>query len=720
MTRFFIALPLLLLAADVAASVRVPIAPPPPARIEVVTETVHGVETRDPYRWMEATDGKAFKLWFDAQQRYAKSLLEQAGDTSSLAEAISDALQSLPTLGQVSPTMGTVLITRWLEQGQALYALDDGATQERLVIDHEALEAAGRGGRIRRVTPSWDGRYAAITTTGRGDVAPQVSVVELSTGKLLPDRITDLLTTTSGSRYQVTWLPDSSGFVYPRLAEGAMIGPSGARYARGRQVLHRLGSPVSEDVAVFGHGVHAVIHTEDDDLPSAIVMAPGSSWIVARLARTRAERAELWAARLDDALTGKPVWQRIAEDGYGSPLLQGDRVLALTSIGADRRRIVARDLGAQASDWITVVPEREGLLREFLLDGEQLYFTELRDLRDGLYRADLDGKNVSPVSLPLAGMARFATASARKDGPWVELSNWIDPGSWYRVAPAAKQAEPSAIAPGGRFVAPTDLIVEQLLIPADDGVNIPVSVIRPRGIPLDGSAPLLLEAYGSFGKVQAPEFNPFIALWARQGAIFAYAHVRGNGELGEAWHRAALRENKSRATQDLLSVARGLVARGYTKPQRTILLGTSNGAQPAGMALALAPQQFGAVVYNVGQPDDLRGAKLDPTSARNLGEFGDTHTPEGVRLLLRNSPYYQLPEKISLPVLVVKSAPDDYNYGSSATIAKYVARLQAANSGDKPVLWLEQLGGHTWLFDGNPEPDAQLLAWLLQQVRAQP
>lgn len=702
----------------VAAEVR--ILPPPPARVSVHVDTVHGVEVRDPYRWMEETTGAEFIAWAAAQQRHTEAVLGQGGEQDRLRDLIAATLQAAPTLGAVNPTAGTVLVTRWLPDGQTLSARDDGTDAERTLLTQAMLKDAGRGTRIRNVSPSWDGRHAAITSTGRGDKAPQVSIIDLRTGKLLPDHITDLLTTTSGSRYQVAWLPDSSGFIYPRLSATALTGPGAEMYARGRQYLHRIGSPVSEDVPVFGHDTDAAIPMDIEDLPSAVVMAPGSPWIVARLARVKHDTAELWAARLADVLAGDARWRRVSDDGHGSPALRGSQLYALTSDGADRRRIVARDLDDEGGTWNPIVAERTGVIRSFVLAKDDLYFTELRDGRDWLYRSSVDGGAADDIAVPLAGSLRLTAATNRRDGITLEAANWVDPGDWFRVAPGARVATSAGLAAGGAMPATDDLLVEERTFPADDGIPIPVSIVRSRTRPLDGTSPLLLEAYGSFGKIQAPEFNPFIALWVREGGTFAYAHVRGGGELGEAWHRAALRETKSTTTSDLIAVAQGLVERGYTTARKTILLGTSNGAQPAGMALAQRPGQFGVVVYNVGQPDDLRGAQHDPTSARNLGELGDTQTAEGVALLVRNSPYYQLPDALELPAVVVKSAPDDYNYGSAATTAKYVARLQAANRGDRPVLWLHQPGGHSWLFDGDPEQDARLMAWLLSQTKGSP
>ena len=79
-------------------------------------------------------------------------------------------------------------------------------------------------------------------------------MLDAATGALLPDRVPDLLTTTSGTRYLVSWLPDGSGFFYPRLWPESATGPSADRLARGRQFLHVLGTPQAADVPVFGFG----------------------------------------------------------------------------------------------------------------------------------------------------------------------------------------------------------------------------------------------------------------------------------------------------------------------------------------------------------------------------------------------------------------------------------------------------------------------------------
>ncbi len=135
------------------------------------------------------------------------------------------------------------------------------------------------------------------------------------------------------------------------------------------------------------------------------------------------------------------------------------------------------------------------------------------------------------------------------------------------------------------------------------------------------------------------------------------------------------------------------------------------------------PDLFGAVVYDVGGPDEVRAPALDPSAARNVGEIGDVDTPEGIRLLMAASPYHMIPARLVLPAMLIHSAKDDYNFGTEMLVAKYVARLQASNSGDRPVAWVRTEGGHRWLSSLSPEWAARqtaFLLWQLGDVRYQP
>jgi prolyl oligopeptidase len=198
--------------------------------------------------------------------------------------------------------------------------------------------------------------------------------------------------------------------------------------------------------------------------------------------------------------------------------------------------------------------------------------------------------------------------------------------------------------------------------------------------------------------------------------VFAYAHVRGGGELGDAWHQAATRERKQRSVDDVVAAVEELVRRRYSSPGRVAFQGISFGAVIAGLVPLQRPELFGAVVYDVGGPDEVRAAAVDPSSARNLAEIGDVDTAEGIRSLVAASPYHVTPARIALPAMLVHSASDDYNFGTEMLVAKWVARLQAANAGTRPVAWVRAPGGHRWLASLSPRWAATVASFLLWQT----
>ncbi|MEQ8936886.1 MAG: prolyl oligopeptidase family serine peptidase, partial [Amphiplicatus sp.] len=578
----------------------------------------------------------------------------------------------------------------------------------------EALSKAGRGESWRQISPSWDGAYAAITTTISGDQSPGVSIIDAETGRILDDHTPDMLTTTSGSRYKVTWLPDNSGFIYPRLAPGAMDGPSAERLSRGRQALHKLGDSQSADMDIFGYGVVAGIDLAPEDLPSRTIASPNSSWILATIYRVAKDTGELWAAPIEHL--GQPdAWRRIEADssGFAQVLLDSDTVYAISRGGADRGELIALDLADPGAAWRVVEAERAGVMVSFSIARDAIYLVERLDGDMNLLRLTRSGGEAAEIPTPVASSLDLAPGNALMDGAYVSSSTLASAPDWRKISADGSALVEPGFDDGVGSDDDSDLLAEAVTVTARDGADIPVSILRLRSSTLDGSAPLLIEVYGSHGQATDPMKNLPMAAWARAGGVYAFAHVRGGGEKGDKWHKSARRETKRVSVSDAADAARGLVALGYGAKGKIALTGMSSGATVPGLMPAIEPGLFKALVFDVGQPDEIRGASLDPTAARNLAEYGDLDTPEGVRMLMKNSPYHSVPLSAALPAIIVKSASGDYNFGGEATAAKFVARLQAANAGEEPVIWMSTGGGHTSVFWSSPEEAAAAMAFIL-------
>lgn len=692
---------------------------PMAARFADFADTLHGVIVPDPLRWLEDTATTESRNWVGQQTLFTDSVLARLVLRDSIAAGLEKYYNAAPTLDDVVKTPGRVLLTRYMGSAPTLFALDNGASNEREVVSMETLARLGNGVGLRTFVPSWNGNLIALGTTTRGDENAAISIVDASNGKVLPDGAPDLLTTTSGTRYQVSWLPDNSGYFYPRLWPGVAASPAD-RLSRGRQFLHRLGTPQSSDIPVFGFGVTERVPMDADDLPTRIATAPGSQWMVASMFRSRRNSTDHYAAALVKGKEGVAEWTQIAgvDDLLSQLKLRGDTLYALSRKGADRGKLVRRVLKSGVTPgWETVMAERAGVLMELVVQDDAIYMSERAGGAINLLRLPYGSSTATPVKLPTNGAIHFARAQSGS-GVTSAMDSWASPPHWLNATGETVKA--LGIDDGFDVAAASPVIATRLQAPSKDGTLVPVSVVYGdralRNGKLDGTAPLLIETYGAFGVSNDPAFNPLVQYWVSIGGVYAYAHVRGGGELGEAWHTSAVRERKQNSIDDMIGAIEYLIANRYTSSKRVSMTGTSFGANIPGLVMVQRPDLIGAVLYEVGQPDEIRGSAMDPTAARNIAEIGDLETPEGIRMMMNASPYHRVPDKIALPAAIIHTASEDYNFGTQMLAAKYVARLQKANTGSSPVLWVQTDGGHRALFGVSPQWAATALSFVLWQT----
>ena len=160
--------------------------------------------------------------------------------------------------------------------------------------------------------------------------------------------------------------------------------------------------------------------------------------------------------------------------------------------------------------------------------------------------------------------------------------------------------------------------VEQIYAVASDGVKIPVSVLHLKGAKLDGTGPLYLYGYGSYGISIDMFFNSNIFSMVDRGVVTAVAHIRGGGEMGKAWHDAGRMMNKKTTFTDFIACAEDLVKRGYGSKDRLVIEGRSAGGLLMGAVLNMRPDLFKAAL--VGVPFvDVINTMLDEISAADRG-----------------------------------------------------------------------------------------------------
>ncbi|HVK25944.1 MAG TPA: prolyl oligopeptidase family serine peptidase [Actinokineospora sp.] len=337
---------------------------------------------------------------------------------------------------------------------------------------------------------------------------------------------------------------------------------------------------------------------------------------------------------------------------------------------------------------VLFAPDEHTSLSGYSWTRNHLILNELRDVKshlevltpgpDGWTRAPLPG-------VPDVGSADVIDTDPDHSDEYVlNVSGYLQPATLSR-GEVGGDVEVLKQAPS--FFDTDGLRVEQHFATSDDGTRVPYFVVGPE----NPTGPTLLYGYGGFEISLTPGYAGGMGRsWLTQGGTYVVANIRGGGEYGPAWHRAALRENRPRAYEDFAAVARDLVARGITTPQRLGAQGGSNGGLLAGVMLTRYPELFGAVVSQVPLLD-LKRYHLLLAGASWMAEWGDPDDPADWSYLKDFSPYHNVHSGQEYPpAFFVTSTRDDRVHPGHAR--KMAARM--LEQGHTPYYYENIEGGH--------------------------
>jgi prolyl oligopeptidase len=235
------------------------------------------------------------------------------------------------------------------------------------------------------------------------------------------------------------------------------------------------------------------------------------------------------------------------------------------------------------------------------------------------------------------------------------------------------------------------LVVEQHEAVSKDGTRVPYFVVSREGVARDGRNPTLLYAYGGFEVSMLPSYGSVAgASWLERGGVYVVANIRGGGEFGPAWHRAALKENRQLAYDDFFAVSEDLISRGVTSPRQLGIMGGSNGGLLMGVAMTQRPDLYNAIVIQVPLLDMQRYNRL-LAGASWMAEYGNPDVPEEWEYIRRYSPYHNVRADAQYPkVLFTTTTRDDRVHPAHAR--KMAALMESLGH---PFYYFENTeGGH--------------------------
>lgn len=654
---------------------------PPRAAHHPHVHTEHGVSRSDPYYWLRERENPEVIAYLEAENAYTAAV---TAPNAPLETAIYDEIVGRIKQDDASaPTFdrGFWYYTRF-ETGQdyPVYARRrgtraDGMTgPEEVLIDGNARAEGHPYYAVGAMDVSDDGRYVAFAEDVVGRRLYTVRILDTHTGTLLPDELYP-------ASPALAWSSDGSTLFFARQDEATL-----RTY---RIVRHRRGDDPSTD---------AVVVQEDDDT-FYLNLAPSKDrrYLIVQSDQTLTTEARILAA--DDPSGAFRVF-RPRQRGHEYEIDHTDAGWIVRSNlgtdgvigGAPNFQVFAADDAApngEAAPWRVIVPHRAEALVEHVEAFRGMLVTQERE--NGLTRLVVrrpDGSVDHVVPFDAPAYAASLAANPGYDTPVVRYAYAtmaapnavVDYDTRTRTATVVKQDEVL----GGYD--PSRYVVERLWATATDGTRIPISLVRRADTPVDGTAPLLLYGYGSYGYSLPAGFSVSRMSLVDRGFVYAIAHVRGGQEMGRAWYEDGKLMRKRHTFTDFVAAAEHLIDQKYADPQRLYAQGGSAGGLLMGAVVNLRPELWDGVVADVPFVDVVT-TMLDasiPLTTFEYDEWGNPNERDAFDYMLAYSPYDNV-RAVPYPALLVTTGLHDsqVQYWEPA---KWVARLREVTTGTEPIL----------------------------------
>ena len=660
---------------------------PAPAPVLPVTEDYFGTKVTDPYRYMEDLKDPQVLAWIKGQGAFTDAVLGSIAPRAALLAKIAALGGGFDVVSGYESYGGREFYEERAPGSDNLDLMvrDRASGATRKLVDVAALRAAHGGApyAINYFEASPDGAKVAVGISAGGSEDAVMSVYDAATGALVAPSV---------DRAQFAdprWTDDGAGLFFTRLKARAPDAPRRLRYTDMTVYAWDL---KGEPKAVFGAEASGAPPIPASYFPGAATW-PGAPMVAMGARDGVHPELDLWTAPAADAVRGTAAWKRLLAhaDGVNRVEVSGARVYLLSHKDAPTFQVLTLPLGAPLSEAKVLVAARRGRVLEAIsAASDGLYVMAREGVYSRLLRVPLDGGAEVEVPLPFKGSIGENFSDPRRPGVVVQQSGWTTPPRYLAYDAASGAARTLALgadAPGFDAARYETL---DLTATAKDGVAVPLSFSRPRG----EARPriVLMYAYGSYGISSLPGFSPRTIALLDQGAAEATCHVRGGGELGEAWRLGGKDANKPNTWRDLVACGETLIAQGLTTRRQLFIIGGSAGGITMGMAMTERPDLFAGVIDAVPMASALRH-EFQVNGPANIPEFGSVSDPRQFKNLLAMDSYQHVRDGAVYPPILITTGLNDPRVDSWQP-AKLTARLLAANPANTVLLRVEREGGH--------------------------
>ena len=662
---------------------------PPRAEKRPHVETWHGHEKRDDYRWLKAPNWREvmhdpsvlpqdIRAYLEAENAYHEAVM---ADTAALQEKLFSEMKGRIKEDDSSvpaPDGPYAYYSSFVTGGQhprLARKSRDMAGPEQLLLDGNELAQASEYFRFGGIAMSPDHALAAWAFDDKGSEFYELRVRDVASQA---DHA-DVLHNTAGG---ATWDAQGKSYFYTLQDEN---------HRPLKTFQHVLGQSQSADRLVY----------EEKDIGMFTGVGKTQSDAFIAIDTHDHDTSEIWildAARPQDA--PRLIAERVRGVEYDLEHWNDRFIIKTNRESAEDYKIVTAPIAdPRPENWIDLVPHRPGILiigmivlKNWLIRMERenaLPRIVVRDMKSGEEHSIAFDEEA--YSLGFGEMREYDTDILR-----FTYSSMTTPTQVfdYNMRARTRVLRKTQEVPSGHD--PANYVTKRIQAKAHDGEEIPVTLLYRASTNLDGSAPLWLYGYGSYGISIAAGFNTNVLSLVDRGFIYAVAHIRGGQEKGRNWYKTGRLDKKTNTFRDFISCAEHLIAAGFTREGNIVAQGGSAGGMLMGAVANMAPHLFGGMVAEVPFVDVLT-TMLDDTLPLTPPEWPEWGNPikeqSAYEAIAAYSPYDRVEAKTYPHILAVGGLTDPrVTYWEPA---KWVAKLRELKTDDNLLLLKTNMGaGH--------------------------
>ncbi|TXT56657.1 MAG: putative Prolyl oligopeptidase MEROPS family S09A [Candidatus Thorarchaeota archaeon] len=654
----------------------------PKTRVDEVVETIHGVEVRDPYRWLENKDDPEVQDWIKRQMEFSKSIFESFGDQEPIKErlrelSLFDSISSKPAVIRITnQDMRLFYLFRYKDDSQMRLCYQDGIEGKRVtLIDPNSLDSEGLT-RLSCFFPSPDGKFVVCGFSVGGSDKNRIQIISVDTKKFLNDEFIEHVSPS------IVWLSDSKGFYY--VYNSFQSEENGI--SRGSIFYHELNSSISDPC----------IHSPKNR-PFEITTLIGcfnQDRLIFTRTRATASDCLILSLRVHEK-SDNYLLSIIENSPKLKARLRNNLLYILTQKSASKGKILSFDLKTideiDTSRPNIVLEEREHSIEDFIPLDDFLIFIESQNAKSIMFRLKFSSNQIIPI-FGKKEIVRVSSLSSCENNNYLFFvtSSFHHPFEQWVYNPARGL---SKIFSPNVALEPRKFISKQVWFQSHDGTKVPMFLLHKRNLDLSKSCPVLLFGYGGFGESHNPGYSPLHVVWNEIDGIYAVVGLRGGGEFGKEWHFDGIREKKQNTIEDLIHAASWFIENKIALNEQVGIRGSSNGGLVVLSAMVQKPYLFCSVFAGSPLADMIRFI-IQPLSKYWIPEYGNPQEPDDFEFLISYSPYHNVRDRM-YPSTLVHLAENDTRVDHMHAM-KMLAKLQSFNySVSNPfLLWFQKSAGH--------------------------